>query len=279
MNLRHKYRITVEDETTLENKIKVSWHLHTIFFLFLGILLIAVLISVIVISTSPLRNSLPGYLKESERAATEEQHMRLDSILHIYEVNEAYLSNIFNAIDPAFPDSTANYPKRETGILSVDSLLPTSKEEKNFVEAIRERDKYNIAVASPADAEILMFGSVHNSAVITEGTKNSLTAEFILPHGDPVSAVAEGKVISVASSPRAAGGYEVIIQHPKGFLSKSSRLAQLFIRPGDHVSTGQIIGSTSSTTGRNPDIIVFELWHNGDKLIPARYLNGGSFMN
>ena len=276
LNLKRKYRITVEDETTLENKLKVSWKLYFFIVAAVGFFFLAILISIILLSSSPLRNSLPGYLKESERAATEEQHLRLDSLLQIYEMNEAYLTSVFNALEQVQPNDSLSQ-KRVMVTASTDSLLPTSEEERKFVETIRERDKYNIAVASPVDAEILMFGSVHDAAVISEKSTNSLIAELIIPHGEPVSAVAEGKVISIASSPRAAGGYEVIIQHPKGFLSKSGRLAQLLIRPGEHVTSGQIIGSTSSSTGRKADVITFELWHNGDKLIPSRYLKGGSF--
>ena len=144
------------------------------------------------------------------------------------------------------------------------------------MENIRERDKYNISYASPAAAQTMMFGSVNNAAVVSEDSKNKYQAEILLPAGASVSTIAEGKVISVASSPRASGGFEVIIQHPKGFLSKTSRLTGLMIRPGDRVAAGQIIAGGAASSGLKDNHVVFELWHDGDPLIPSRYLNGGT---
>ena len=272
MNLRHRYKITFEDETTLEHKLKVSWRPYAYILCLILFLAIAVCLAILVLAFTPLRNTLPGYLKESERAATEEQHLRLDSILQVYNINEAYLSNIFNALEPVVTDETLLQQHRQTMLLTPDSLLPASEEEKEFIEAIRERDKYNIANSAGNAPENLVITPPHPAAIVSEDSQESFTAEIILPHGAFVSAVAEGKIISVASSPRTAGGFEIIIQHPKGFLSKSGRLGKPMVRPGDHVSTGQIISATSSQSGRRGDFITLELWHNGDKLIPSRYI-------
>lgn len=275
MNLKHRYKVSIDDESNLENKVKVSWKLHSYIICLIGLLSIVIIIAMALLAFSPLRNYLPGYLKESERAATEEQHLRLDSVLHIYDINEAYLDNMFNALDPVIDVNQEISDKKNTPLLSPDSLLPASLEEREFMEYIRERDKYNIASSVGLELETIMFEQPHTAAVITEGSKNSYTAEFILPHGAYVSAVAEGKVISIGTTPHTAGGYDIIIQHPKGFLSKCSRLGKPIIKQGDHVSTGQIISATTSESGRMRDKITLELWHNGDRLIPSRYLKIG----
>ncbi len=72
-------------------------------------------------------------MKQSERSATEDNIMRLDSILGIYEQNQNYLDNILLAFDTdrkPIADSlimTANL--RE---MSPDSLLPPSPLERKF---------------------------------------------------------------------------------------------------------------------------------------------------
>lgn len=221
-----------------------------------------------------MKNYLPGYLKESERTATEEQHLRLDSLAHVYEVNEAYITGILNALNPSEESQKVMMDRKPTP-LSLDSLLPPSEEERQFMENIRERDRYNINYASPAAAQNMMFGSVNQSAVISEASKDKYQAEIILPVGAPVATIAEGKVISIASSPKQSGGYEVIIQHSKGFLSKTSHLSNLIVRPGDRIAAGQIIANGTSRPGVKGNHIVFELWHDGDPLIPSQYLKGG----
>lgn len=241
----------------------------------IGIAVVAGAFGMFILASTPMKNYLPGYLKESERTATEEQHIRMDSLVKVYEINEAYISSILNALNPSEKDNLRTRMDRKPTPLSLDSLVAASEEEKKFMERIRERDKYNISYTSPAAAQTMMFQSVNNSAIISEKSKNKYQAEIILPSGGTISSIAEGKVISIASSPKASGGYEVIIQHPKGFLSKSSRLSNLRIQPGDRVAAGQIIAEGTSSSGQKKNHIFFELWHDGDPLIPSRYLNSG----
>lgn len=266
----------MEDESSLEKKVNISSQWPWLVLLLIGLTVIAGAFGMFILASTPMKNYLPGYLKDDERTATEEQHLRLDSLVRVYEVNEAYINGILNALNPPENLQETSRSDHKPTPLSLDSLMPASEVEKNFMERISERNKYNITYASPAAAQTMMFGSVSKAAVISENTKDKYQADIILPPGAPVSTIAEGKVISIASSPKASGGYEVIIQHPKGFLSKSSRLSNLMVKPGDRVVAGQIIAGGTSSAGLKDNHVVFELWHDGDPLIPSRYLNGGS---
>lgn len=274
MKFNNKYRITLEDESSLEKKINFSARFPILILLIIAFTIIAGAFGIFVLASTPMKNHLPGYLKESERTATEEQHLRLDSLVKVYEVNEAYVSGILKALNPSEKSPNDSIMIKHIP-LAIDSLLPVSEVEKEFMESIRERDKYNIDYASPAAAQTMMFGSVNNAAVISEDTKNNYKTELIIPMGSHVTSVAEGKVISVASSPRASGGYEIIIQHPKGFLSKTSHLSKILVQPGDKVIAGQIIANGTAGNGIKNNHVIFELWRDGDPLLPYLYLNGG----
>lgn len=277
INLRFnkKYRITLEDQSSLEKKVNLSVSFPWLILIIIGIVAIAGAFGIFILASTPMKNYLPGYLKEDERTATEEQHLRLDSLVHVYEVNEAYINGILNALNPQEEESRKLRNDKKSSPLSIDSLLPASEVERQFVENIRERDRYNITYASPAAAQTMMFGSVNKNAVISQDSKSKYQAEIILPEGAPVTTIAEGKVISVASSPRVSGAFEVIIQHPKGFLSKTGRITNLVVKPGDRVAAGQIIATGTDKAGIKNNHIIFELWHDGDPLIPSQYLNGG----
>ena len=274
MKLNKKYKITVEDESTLEKRIHFSATFPVLILILIAFIIIAGAFGIFILASTPMKNNLPGYLKESERTATEEQHIRLDSLVKVYEENEAYITGILNALNPP-EEAIAPQAQRTPTPLSLDSLIPISEEEKAFMEQIRERDKYNIVFTSPAAAQTMMFGSVNKGAIISEDSKDKYQAEFILPIGGSISTIAEGKVISVTSSPKTSGGYEVIIQHPKGFLSKSSGLSNLTVKPGDRVASGQIIALGTQKPGMKANHMMFELWHDGDPLVPASYINGG----
>lgn len=274
LDLRRKYSIIIEEEASLEKKFYKKARLSFIILFGLGFLFCSLGIVIILFVATPLKTLLPGYLKKSERAATEEQHQRLDSLLRVYEINEAYLSGIWNAINPTLTDTIKAPEKSSSSSLTTDSLLPLSNEERNFVEYIRERDKFNIAVTSIADASTMIFNNLNPSAVISEATRNSYIAEFLLPWEGSIYAIAEGKVISIASSPKASGSYEILIQHPNGFLSKISRLDNLMVTPGERVTSGQIIGSSSRDAGIRSNIVNLELWHDGNPLVPSQYISG-----
>lgn len=271
MRINKKYRITLEDESSLEKRINFSARFPILILLIIAFTVIAGAFGIFILASTPMKYRLPGYLKKSERTATEEQHLRLDSLTRVYEINEAYISGILNALSPDENSPQISKDRNPTP-LALDSLKSASPEEKNFMEYIRERDKYNIAVTSPAAAQTMLFSNVNKSAVISNNSLEKYQAEIILPLNAPVATVADGKVISVASSPKASGGYEIIIQHPKGFLSKTSRLSNLFVRPGDRVVAGQVIAAGTPVKGVQNQHIFFELWHDGDPLIPSHYL-------
>lgn len=232
-------------------------------------------IGAIIVGFTPVKHLLPGYLKDSERAATEEHHMRLDSLQQIYETNAAYISNIMSVLNPSVTSSDTATVSEVSQIdvpFSVDSILPTSNEEKKFLSMMRERDKYNISVIAPLAAESMMFSPVNEESVITDKTKNSVKAEVILSKRAPVAAIADGRVIAISQSVRDGGGTAVVIQHAKGFLSRCNRLGTVLIEPGDLVTGGQIIALTASGNSRKNEIITIEMWHNGNQLIPYDYL-------
>lgn len=269
MNLRKRYKLTVEDESSIVN---IAQHSAPLFKWVLAAIitfLSAAAIALLIIIFSPLHSLLPGYLKDSERTATEEQHLRLDSLLEVYDNNALFLENIRNVLNPV--------PiKRDTTLSHIpnspDSLIPTSPEEQRFMSMMREREKYSISVIAPLAAESLMFSPVNEESVVTEDSKGSTKAKILLARGATVSAIADGTVIAVSQSLRDGGGSAVIIQHHKGFLSRCSRLSNVIVEPGDVVFGGQIIAVPNPGNALRSQTITIEMWHNGESLMPYEYL-------
>lgn len=69
-------------------------------------LLAAVAAGGFLVMVTPLKTLLPGYLKKSERNASVENLMRLDSLQAAYVRNQEYIDNFIRVADPSFtPDS------------------------------------------------------------------------------------------------------------------------------------------------------------------------------
>ena len=275
MKVRKRYTFTLEDESRLEKLLQISASRGKYIICGVAVLIIFMTLGAPTVGLSPARRLLPGYLKDSERAATQEHHMRLDSLQQAYEANNAYLSNIIAVMNPTtrptrtLPDSAVSQIDTP---FSPDSLFPTSVEERNFLSMMREQEKYNISVIAPLAAESMLFAPVNDESIISEKSKKSKKAEVILAKGSQVAAIADGRVIAVSQSVREGGGAAVIIQHAKGFLSRCSRLGTILVEPGDFVSGGQIIAITTSGNSRNNQRINIEMWHNGNELVPYDYL-------
>ncbi len=111
------------------------------------------------------------------------------------------------------------------------------------------------------------------TAVFPVGTPGG-TPLYFMPPGVPVLAASAG-VVTFASTTRV--GNTVILRHPNGWATYYTHLATLAVRPGDHVTSGEPIG----TIGASPEDAArvrhlhFEMWKGGTRagaVDPAPYL-------
>ena len=98
MKLRTRFKLTVEDESTLENRLTVSTSVLKWVLVGVAGMLLAMECGAILLIVSPAKRLLPGYLKESERAASEMQHLRLDSLHNAFLNNERYIDHVMEIL-------------------------------------------------------------------------------------------------------------------------------------------------------------------------------------
>lgn len=276
---RHpKYRIRIEDESRLENLADISLSPLSLLAAAGAALLILIIIGGAIVMVTPLRTLLPGYMKQSELSATEDNIMRLDSILGIYEQNQNYLDNILLAFDTdrkPIADSlimTANL--RE---MSPDSLLPPSPLERKFVNTMEERERFNISVLAPLAADGMMFFPVSDSGIFSSASRTEEKGYVIMPDEEAVKCVADGSIL--ASYYSASGsGYVIIIQHAKGFVTRIARVGSPMVSAGDAVTGGQVIALGPSPDAKGKRYVEVMMWHNGLPLIPYEYIGNPESM-
>lgn len=89
-------------------------------------------------------------------------------------------------------------------------------------------------------------------------------------YGTPVGASCGGTV----SGAGWMGGYgkAVIIDHPKGYRTLYGHLSSIYVRPGQHVGAGRIIGRVGSTGWSTGPHLHFTLWRNGRLINPLQVL-------
>lgn len=267
---KREYRVIIDDESRLERV--ASWRLTPwrIVAVSLLALLICCWLGVLLVAVTPLQRLLPGYLQESQRAATEEMLLRLDSLQAAYAQNEAFLNNMAAVFDTERIPTDSLATLRPVNALTADSLLGASRAETAFVSNMREREKYNIGIVAPLAAEAMMFYPVSDEGIVTNASRHSQVARIVVARGGVIGAIADGSVLDVGFSP--SEGYTMVLQHPKGFVSRYSGLGSPLAGAGDFVNAGQALALSSDATA--PPVISLQLWHNGDRLIPYDYISG-----
>lgn len=270
---RHpKYKLKLEDESHLSYVFNIKL---TRFGMWAGgilVLLIMFVLAGIFIIATPLKTLLPGYMKQQERAASEENILRLDSIQAVYETNQAYIENIVRALDTerAVPkDSIAL--AGETRELSSDSLLPASPLERKFVNAMEERERFNISVLAPLAAEGMIFSPISETGVFTSASKDATRGEVVMVPDEPVLSISDGSVLASYYS-AAEKGYVILIQHSKGFVSRYEGVGNPMVSAGDAVLGGQMIALGPRPDAKGRRIAVIMMWHNGILLKPFEYV-------
>lgn len=270
---RHpKYRIRIEDESRLEDLADITLSPLSLWTAVAAALIVLIMISGAIVMVTPLRTLLPGYMKQSERSATEDNILRLDSIFGAYAQNQDYLNNIIKAFDTdRTPTADSLVMTANLREMSPDSLLTPSPLERKFVNAMEERERFNISVLAPLAADGMMFSPLSDSGIFSASSRTEEKGNVILPPDESVKSVADGSILASYYS-TAEGGYVVIIQHAKGFVTRIARLGSPMVSAGDAVLAGQMLALGPNPDGKGRRYIEVMMWHNGLPLIPYDYI-------
>lgn len=89
-------------------------------------------------------------------------------------------------------------------------------------------------------------------------------------YGTPVGAPCGGRVVAAGWM----GGYgkAVVIQHPKGYKTLCGHMSRIYVRQGQYVTAGRIIGRVGSTGYSTGPHLHFSLWRNGRSIDPMKVL-------
>lgn len=275
MKALRKYRITIEDESRLRQIASVSVRPYALWAAGAVMLLLFLLLAAIIIMVTPLRTLLPGYLKHGERTAAEQGLLRLDSIRDSYSVNSQYLENILTVLNTDRMPTDSVQKTYTPNELPPDSLLPASPREREFINEMKDREKYNVTVLAPIAGEQLHIYPVADGAVISEQSRNSVKVKILTPKGSPACALSDGRVLAVQNiSPE--GGASIVMQHDNGFATRYSHVGTPAVTPGAHVDGGSVIAHGATGGSLSPGYFFIEMWYDGSPIQPDKYLQGNA---
>ncbi|HZQ37491.1 MAG TPA: M23 family metallopeptidase, partial [Dehalococcoidia bacterium] len=107
------------------------------------------------------------------------------------------------------------------------------------------------------------------------GPSHPLGIDIAQGPGLPITAAASGVVTFSGGDACCSYGYYVDITHPGGYVTRYGHmLLPSYLKPGDHVRQGQIIGLSGSTGFATGPHVHFEIRLNGVPLDPLKLLAG-----
>lgn len=265
-------RLTVSDERRLTELRTLALPLWKWVLLGAGAVATVLVLGALAMTLTPLRTRIPGFLKQDQRTAAEMAVMRTDSLREAVAANRLYLDNLRKVLDPTRePSKPDSVIAPGAGRSETDTLLLPSAAEERFAERMGRQSGYNTTVLAPLAAEGMVFRFPATSGIYDSSTLGSTRVRLLLPAGAAVCAVAEGRVVGLARD-FTSRGWTVWVQHDNGFLSRSSRLGTPVVEAGQRVEGGEALAPAASGTGTRGGEAWLEMWHDGEPLLPARYL-------
>ena len=272
-NIKFKYKLTIINENTLEEVVGLRVSKLNGLSVLLSVLTFLFVIAAVIITFTPLRNYLPGYMNSEVRAQVVENALRVDSLQQLVDRQNLYIMNIQDIFSGKVRIDSVQSMDTLTAMRK-DTLMERTKREEEFRRQYEETEKYNLtSITSRPDVTGLILYRPTRGMVSDrfDAKKKHYGTDIAANPNESVLATLDGTVI--LSTYTAETGYLIEVQHNQDFVSVYKHCGSLLKREGDKVQAGEAIAlvgnSGTLTTGPH---LHFELWHKGRAVNPEKYI-------
>jgi murein DD-endopeptidase MepM/ murein hydrolase activator NlpD len=276
--LLNRYRLVVMNDDTLEERFSLSLTPLRVFVVAGTGAILIIFFTTTLIALTPLREYIPGFGDAGVRREMLELTQRADSLENATKNNDKFLQNMRNIISGKGGNNKDTTIEKSKPIdYKSLSFLP-SAEDASLRNEVEKNDKSSYIGTIGSDGPITMSGVYFYSPVSGVATSRFNPAirhygiDIAAPSNDPVKAVLDGTVISSEWSMES--GNTIQVQHSSNMVSVYKHNSTLLKKEGETVKAGEaiaLVGSSGeNSTGPH---LHFELWHNGNAVNPADYIN------
>ena len=272
--LLDQYRMIIVNEKTFEEQF--YFRLSRLNVIVLLILLISSIMTgtFFLITSTPVKEFIPGYPSSELRLKAIKNTFLLDSIINVTKQQEKFLESIKNALLGENNQTESEEYMPPISQVETDEYLVTQVREDSILRSrVIQEDKYNFARSSDSNLIGLLFPPAKGE--ITQNydpDSKHYGVDIALSENYPVKSILDGRVIFAEWTTET--GNVVIIKHSRELTSIYKHNATLYKKQGDLVSTGEVIASAGNTgefsTGTH---LHFELWLSGYPVNPIDFIN------
>lgn len=263
---RYKYRLTVMDESSLNEK----WHIRlsglgVFSMLFLLFVVVVCVFSLLIIYT-PIRNVLPGY-GESIRQQLITESARVDSLSTDIELQRRYLEVIKQVTAGEIQSDTVQSLDSMQIVMRAELLEAKNQATEEFLSQYEEKEKdYLQFFDTPNALPTISFFRPVQGVVTAHCVPEQKQYGIVLQTTDNknITSVLSGTVIYVQQE--LDDTYTMMVQH-ENYLSVYRRIGTVLKPAGTQVQSGETLGIVSEQR-----LLGFELWKNGQCINPEEVI-------
>lgn len=272
-NVKFKYKLTVTNENTLEEVVGIHVSKLNGMSVLLSAVTVIFLIAAFIVSFTPLRNYLPGYMNSEVREQVVLNALRADSLQQVLARQNMYIMNIRDILNGKVAADTIHSIDSLT-VLRSEELMERTEAEEQYLKQYEEAERYNLTSTTdaPEVSGLIFFRPTRGmmSSEFDTGRKH-FGIDIAANPNESVLATLDGTVILSAYT--AETGYVIQLQHARNLVSVYKHCGSLLKKEGDTVKAGEaiaLVGNTGEkTTGPH---LHFELWNRGRALDPSKYI-------
>ena len=275
--LKSRFRLTVLNESTFEEKFSYSLTPLNVIIMFGGMLIVFGVLIYLLVAFTPLKNYvIPDYASTIYREEAHIARMQADSLLDESRKTERYLNDLKVILSGGTLRNATD--SLQSGAASADLNYNVSDLDESMRQKISEQDRFSIeAVEETEDRKkgLILFKPVNGTIFSSFNPKDGhYGIDLVAPKDDPVKSVLDGTVIAAAFT--ADDGNMISVQHANNLVSVYKHNSVLLRKVGDMVKAGESIAFIGDT-GENSEgpHLHFELWENGAPVNPTQYLSFG----
>ena len=275
-DFKFKYKLTITNENTLEEVGGLHASKLNVLSVLLFIFLVTFTLVSALITYTPLRNYLPGYMNSEIREQVVNNALRADSLQLMIQRQSLYIMNIQDIFLGKVKTDTIRSMDSLTQVRQ-DTLMERTQREADFRRQYEEAEKYNLTnLSATSESAGLIFHRPTRGMVTNpfnpDAASRHYGTDIAATRGESVLATLDGTVILSAYT--AESGYIIAVQHSRDFISFYKHCGTLLKREGESVVGGEaiaIVGMTGQEQQTGPHLH-FELWHKGRPVNPELYV-------
>lgn len=271
-----RYRLQLLSER--HDRVVFSFSMPVWLTVIVGILLAMAiaLFALVVMTSTPLRQYLPGYLDMRNRAFVVESALRVDSIARESELRNLYIENLKSILLDS-KVSTDSIQTFDSAIVRFnDSIKAASELEMTFVEKYEKQERYGLDAlnANRQLSSVSFISMVKGEVFVPEDAEEVdplYGVRVLLRKSTPVLSPLEGTVIQEQFI--LGQGYVITLQCVNEYVVVVSHLSSSMLYEGRQVKAGVVIGHAGSENSEDDRWVSIRIWHKGKPVDPITLMH------